>query len=427
MDAMHGNYLISKRDEKDQTDPIDDAERNCRSEVFTETWNSLCNLTDTHQSVLLHNCNNITLINSLANRESVKSIELFKPDKKLKQQVSSNKLTWLKDTHDFTAEGQKEYDLIFDQGVNEKASEFYNQVDQILKNGGMYISAFYIYEENSLKKRAFSFLLKNYDISFSISKIIDSQLPLLVLTMTKGTKLAGDNKAILRMDDKIEKLEFLKVIEKLQTYYINNSKSIREIHSERRVSYEIYSDSVTKNIAKYALHMCDHPDKAIAANKSMACFVCPQGKEKESLYCTREGNFELARMVNVSRLMIAVLNPGVPFTSFEQIQKDLESIVLDLKPTGILGNIFFLTDGENAGDRKAVYEDKEIVIEDVKSKVTDVPRRRMVVVNNSTRVHNVIQLRQCDAKNGEESSQEQWGMLEAKKGSVADKDIGFCQ
>jgi len=122
-------------------------------------------------------------------------------------------------------------------------------------------------------------------------------------------------------------MEFLKVIEKLEVYYIDHSKPLTQVLPGRRMSYLMFSPAVFKPIPKYTLHIVDHLEKHIIQNNSQAVFVVPHGQERNFLYSTKEGNYDLANMVNVSRLMIAILSPGVPFVSFDSIKDELESVV----------------------------------------------------------------------------------------------------
>jgi len=81
-----------------------------------------------------------------------------------------------------------------------------------------------------------------------------------------------------------------------------------------------------------------------------------------------------------------------------------------------------MTDGDNCGDRKTVYEDDEIIVEDYCSKKGAAAYRRLIATSDPSRLQSVIKL-QHTIKQGEalEESDKKWGLLEAKKDNVPDK------
>jgi spermidine synthase len=125
-------------------------------------------------------------------------------------------------------------------------------------------------------------------------------------------------------------------------------------------------------------------------------------------------------------LVIASLNPGVEFRSFDHMKEELEAVVLDFRPKGIQGKILFLTDGDNCGEKKSLYEDREFIVEDYVSKVNGEPSRRMIATSDPSRWQSVIKLKYSE---GVETAAKdaQWGLMKSLKGNSPDKECKFSE
>jgi len=198
----------------------------------------------------------------------------------------------------------------------------------------------------------------------------------------------------------------------------------------KRITYDLYNQEVSKMIATYTIHVLDSKDDDILKMSTQAVFVCPHGKEKEYFYATEKGNFELANMINVSRLLIAVMNPGIPFVNFDQVKTELTDLVLEFKPEGITGNIVFMTDGDNCGDRKLVYQDDENVVEDYCNSDGEKPFRRLISNLDPSRMQAITKLVYKDCEEGQkqlDKDDKLWGLLPYQEGKTPGKNSNFSE
>jgi hypothetical protein len=95
--------------------------------------------------------------------------------------------------------------------------------------------------------------------------------------------------------------------------------------------------------------------------------------------------------------------------TFDGIQKEVESIIVDRKPKYTVGQIPFMTDGDYQSSRKVLYSDESVIVEDYLGAGTGTYFRRLLFQNNYQRVQGEIEL---TLENSSEAvSEEVYGVL----------------
>lgn len=94
-----------------------------------------------------------------------------------------------------------------------------------------------------------------------------------------------------------------------------------------------YKSSVSQTLPKYTLWVVDSDD-VVLKNQSpnIAALICPQGKERESLFSTELGRQNLCKQAKVSRIVIVLLGHGHVFESLDIVKDELNAKILELAP-----------------------------------------------------------------------------------------------
>lgn len=95
--------------------------------------------------------------------------------------------------------------------------------------------------------------------------------------------------------------------------------------------------------------------------------------------------------------------------TFDGIQKEVESIIVDRKPKYTVGKIPFMTDGDYQSSRKIVYSDESVIVEDYLGAGAGTYFRRLLFQSNYQRVQGEIELNLENATG--DFSEEVYGVL----------------
>lgn len=81
-----------------------------------------------------------------------------------------------------------------------------------------------------------------------------------------------------------------------------------------------------------------------------------QGREREWLFASPEGQWQVAQGCSAKRVIVVSLNRGHIFDSLEAVQNELSPLVVDLAPIAsrqLEGAIPFMTTQEGIGSRSS--------------------------------------------------------------------------
>ncbi len=100
----------------------------------------------------------------------------------------------------------------------------------------------------------------------------------------------------------------------------------------------------------------------------------------------------------MSRLLIAILNPGHEFINLKDIQDELSGVVPDLIPKDCCNpKIPFMTDGDEIGEREILYEDQDMFVEE-HTLEDDMTYRSLILKSNLGQVQSQSRLKYYDAE-----------------------------
>lgn len=88
-------------------------------------------------------------------------------------------------------------------------------------------------------------------------------------------------------------------------------------------SFEVYCYDRTlgvSGIPRYTMCIVDSDDVKVNKKKTCACFITPQGKEKDATFASDVGKMTLARHAGYSRLIITFLGHGHKFADIEAVK-----------------------------------------------------------------------------------------------------------
>jgi len=129
----------------------------------------------------------------------------------------------------------------------------------------------------------------------------------------------------------------------------------------------VQTSELIKGKPRYTLNVVDADTQEILDRKNMGVFVVPLGCERELNIDSYEAQNDVSHQVNMARLVIVVLGRAHKYKDLQQVQDELSAMILDLCPSSCVNkeNIPFLTSRNNLHVRELVYEDLEVVVEDV--------------------------------------------------------------
>lgn len=97
------------------------------------------------------------------------------------------------------------------------------------------------------------------------------------------------------------------------------------------VTFDLFKNQQDQN-PRYTVHVVDIPKHH--GNSEYAAFIVPHGRENDWLFSTAEGRKHLVKESKFNRLAIFTMHTGHKYDNFEGVQKELESVVINLAPGG---------------------------------------------------------------------------------------------
>lgn len=152
---------------------------------------------------------------------------------------------------------------------------------------------------------------------------------------------------------------------------------LKNLRKGQRVEIMAFDYKVSRSVPRYTLFVVDSDDEKILQKNSCACFITPQGRERDQMFCTETGNFTLSKQAGFSRLIVAHLNHGHVFADLEGVKNQLSQKVIELAPVQCTNKneLPFLSIGSDIGKRYPVYREGGIIVEDYRVETTEVYRQ----------------------------------------------------
>jgi ubiquinone/menaquinone biosynthesis C-methylase UbiE len=178
---------------------------------------------------------------------------------------------------------------------------------------------------------------------------------------------------------------------------------MKNLSKAQRFEIQAFDYKVSRVIPRYSLYIVDSDDDKILEKNTCACFITPQGRERDQMFCTSVGNFVLSKQAGFSRLIIAHLNHGHMFGDLEAVKNQLSPKVLELAPENCSNKkeLPFLSIGSDIGKRIGVYRENGIIVEDYKVDTNEV-YRQVVFYTKLEMVQSEAMLVYKNVKNQEE-------------------------
>jgi hypothetical protein len=132
---------------------------------------------------------------------------------------------------------------------------------------------------------------------------------------------------------------------------------------------------------RYTIEIIDNEEQKLKQN-NCAVFIVPQGKENFHFFSNIKGLKKLIQQIGTSRLIVIKLLTGNIFKSVDQVKNEINSLMKNFIQQGCqLENVPFMTDAQELGVRKYVYEDDRVYIEEVFASQEEA-FRRVILKNN---------------------------------------------
>jgi spermidine synthase len=303
------------------------------------------------------------------------------------------------------------YSVILDKGtldammseesdsVNEMVGKYFSEIARVLKTMGRYVCVSLL-QEHIIKSLLEFFPSKNF--LFRVVRCLEaeektsstnedgSSMPVFLIVATKFSKLPTKMLEISHDGDTIERLPseeaLTSSILSVQRATIIRNGLIRKSNFDDEINFDLFRPN--EQVPRFSLYILDQ--KANSKGGDYAAFICPQGRETEWLFSTKQGRKKLLETAQHSRLAIVTMHRGQTYTSLEDLKIELNETVKSFAPKGLKdsGKIPFLSLGSDLGSRTVVFKGTsdvsgEFLVEDVTSDDKKT-YRRLIFLNNQS-------------------------------------------
>lgn len=136
--------------------------------------------------------------------------------------------------------------------------------------------------------------------------------------------------------DKIEEMQ-MQIANTQKVAFITMGLKRSSLSDDAEVTFHLYKDEQEVN-PRYTVYVVDIPKDH--RNSEYAAFIVPHGRENDWLFSTAEGRKHLVKESKFNRLAIFTMHAGHKYESFEGVQKELESVVKNMAPSGYNKKVF---------------------------------------------------------------------------------------
>lgn len=331
--------------------------------------------------------------------------------------------------------GDEEFSVVLDKGtldammseekdtINESVIKYFEEIKRVLKNGGRFV-CISLLQEHIIKYLLDFFPPNNF--LFRIVRCLDAEtktqqtnddgtsMPVFAVVLTKFLKLPNkiyeisqDNEGIERMTEE----SIQNAVLSIQRSSIIRNGLIRKNSYEDEITFDLYRAS--EKIPRFSLFILDQKSNSKKLS-DYAAFICPQGRETEWLFSTKQGRKKLMESAGHARLAIVIMHRNQNYTSIDDIKLELNETVKNFAPKSVrdMSKIPFLSLGSDVGSRNVIYKGTsqisgDFVVEDVLTNGDEV--RRLIFMSNQNAIQSEALLKRV------------------KKGIVADHNHLSCQ
>lgn len=296
---------------------------------------------------------------------------------------------------------------------HEMVQKYFKEVSRVLKTMGRYVCVSLL-QEHIIKALLCFFPSNNF--LFRVVRCLEaeektsstnedgSSMPVFLVVATKFSKLPSK---ILEISHDGETIERLQSDEELENSVLSIQRAamirnglIRKSNFEDEINFDLFRPN--EKTPRFSLFILDQKSSAKGGN--YAAFICPQGRETEWLFATKQGRRKLLESAQHSRLVIVTMHRNQSYLSLDDLKLELNETVKSFAPKGLkdAAKIPFLSLGSDVGLRKIVHKGTsdmsgEFVVEDV---TTDDGKtyRRLIFLNNQSVIQSEALLRQVKKK-----------------------------
>lgn len=296
--------------------------------------------------------------------------------------------------------------------LHEMVQKYFSEITRVLKPMGRYVCVSLLQEH--IVKALLNFFPSN-SFLFRVVRCLEaeektsstnedgSSMPVFLIVATKFSKLPSKMLEISHDGENIERLQgdeaLTNSILTIQRAAIIRNGLIRKSNLDDEINFDLFRPN--EKTPRYSLFILDQKSSARAGN--YAAFICPQGRETEWLFATKQGRRKLLESAQHSRLAIVTMHRHQTYTSLDDVKLELNETVKSFAPKGLkdTAKIPFLSLGSDVGDRNIVHKGTselsgDFVVEDV---TTDVKTyRRLVFLNNQSVIQSEALMKQVKKK-----------------------------
>lgn len=343
----------------------------------------------------------------------------------MKQYKDRQNCKWLQmDATKMTFENES-YSVVLDKGtldammseesdsVNDMVRNYFAEVARVLKPMGRFVCVSLL-QEHIVKALLDFFPAENFllrvvrcleaEKKTSSTNEDGSSMPVFLVLATKFSKLPTKIYEISHDGETIERLkddaDLSGSILTVQRAAMIRNGLIRKSNYDEEITFDLFRPS--EKTPRFSLFILDQ--KAGANCENYAAFICPQGRETEWHFATKQGRRHLLDLAQHSRLAIVTMHRNQEYRSLDDVKLELNETVKSFAPKGLkdAAKIPFLSLGSDVGSRTIVHKGTselsgDFVVEDV---TTDDKKtyRRLIFLNNQSVIQSEALLKQVKKK-----------------------------
>ncbi|XP_060803281.1 eEF1A lysine and N-terminal methyltransferase homolog [Amyelois transitella] len=317
----------------------------------------------------------------------------------------------------------EEFNVVLDKGTldalmpddgeetQRRIDKYFSEIKRVLKLAGRYVCVTLL-QSHILNKLLATFCDKSWMLRVVRCHEAEEKnaensdgptLPVFVVVATKFKQMPQLILEVCMAGDKMVRLsKFEEVTEYVKSSqdaaFVTSSLARSTLADDDEVSFDLFRPG--EKSPRYTLYVVDQ--KMQQGDNKYAVFIVPQGRESEWLFGSPAGRRHLRHTARFGRLVVAALRRGNHFDSLDEVKEELAQSAKMLTPYGFVGQIPFVSLGNELGRRVKVHEGTSalsgnFVVEDVD--VEGEIYRRLVFLENQFLVQSEARLKPVTHKN----------------------------
>lgn len=299
------------------------------------------------------------------------------------------------------------------ESLNIMIQKYFSEITRVLKTMGRYVCISLLQEHiimsllNFFPSNNFLFrvvrCLEAEDKTSSTNED-GSSMPVFLIVATKFSKLPAKMLEISHDGETVERLTddeaLTNSILTIQRAAMIRNGLIRKSNYEDEINFDLFRPN--EKMPRFSLFILDQ--KSAPRAGSYAAFICPQGRETEWLFATKQGRRKLLESAQHSRLAIVTMHRSQTYNSLDDVKVELNETVKSFAPKELKDSskIPFLSLGSDVGSRKIVHEGTSVMSGDflVEDVTVDDRKtyRRLIFLNNQSVIQSEALMKQVKNK-----------------------------